>query len=238
MRRAEARAGLIDLSPRVSYVSFIMKVLLIADSPDFDTVLIERHAGEVDQVFVTDGAANRLPATVTPDVICGDFDSIHLPSVRERYASSEFITLSDQNQSDLEKALVLAISRGASEVAIVSALGGRMDISVANLSVMIRHHTSCDLSMMSGEVVTKVVSDRAPKSASVTFEARAGSFVSCIPLEGDAIVSISHVKWSLREEPLRCGSHGVSNEALGGPVTVTVHRGLVVVGYEAPTNAI
>lgn len=214
-----------------------MKVLLIADSPDFDSAYITRHADLVDQVFVTDGATHKLPTGVTPNVICGDFDSIHMPSARERYVTSEFITLSDQNQSDLEKALVFAMSRGATEVTMVSALGGRMDISVANLSVLIRHHTACVLSIVSGTVVTKVVSDRSPKTGSVTFEARPGSFVSCIPLEGDAVVSISNVKWSLREAPLRSGSHGVNNEALGGPVTVTAHKGLVVVGYENPNSA-
>ena len=209
-----------------------MKVLLIADSPDFDSAYIARHATDMDQVFVTDGAADKLPPMVTPHVICGDFDTLCVPKARERYVSSEFITLPDQNLNDLEKALLLAISRGAKDVTIASAFGGRMDVSVANLSVMIRHHTACDLSMVHGDVITRVVSDRADSVASITFDARAGSSLSCIPLDGEAVVSLTNVKWPLHEATLRSGSHGASNEALGGPVTVRVHRGLVVVGYE------
>ena len=130
------------------------------------------------------------------------------------------------------KALLLAISRGATDVTIASAFGGRMDVSVANLSVMIRHHTACNLSMVHGDVMTKVLSDRAESVTALSFEARAGSSLSCIPLDGEAVVSLTNVKWPLDEATLRSGSHGVSNEALGGPVSVRVHRGLVVVGYE------
>jgi len=209
-----------------------MKVLLIADSPDLDSVYIERHAGKVESIIVTDGAADKLPATVTPDIICGDFDSLVVPKAREKFTTSEFIALPDQNQNDLEKALELALARGATDVTIVSAFGGRMDVSLANLSVMIRHHTACKLAMVHGEVMTRVLSDRSPSAASVTFDTRPGSFLSCIPLDGEAVVSISNVQWSMQEGTLRSGSHGVSNRALGGPVTVVVHRGLVLVGYE------
>lgn len=209
-----------------------MKVLLVADSPDFDSAYISRHASGVDRVIVTDGAVDKLPASVIPHIICGDFDSLRLPQARERYTGSEFVTLPDQNANDLEKTLLLALSRGAATVTIASAFGGRMDVSIANLSVMVRHHTACDLSMVHGDVVSKVLSDRAPSVRSFTFEARAGTRVSCIPLEGDAVVSISNTRWPLKEEVLCSGSQGVSNEALGGEVSIHVHKGLVVVGYE------
>jgi thiamine pyrophosphokinase len=211
-----------------------MKVLLIADSPDFDSAYIARHADKVDTVIVTDGAVEKLPPAVTPDIICGDFDTLEVPRAREQYVSSEFITLHDQNLNDLEKALMLAISRGATEVTIASALGGRMDVSIANLSVLMRHHTACALSMIHGEMMMKVLSDRDTAARSVSFEARPGSPVSCIPLDGDAVVSISNVTWALDNETLRSGSHGVSNEACGGTVRITVHRGIVVVGFEVP----
>jgi len=209
-----------------------MKVLLIADSPDFDSKYILRHAAHADSIIVTDGAVDKLPSSVIPDIVCGDFDNLEVPAARARYAQAEFITLLDQNQNDLEKALLLAISRGATEIAIASAFGGRMDISVANLSVLIRHHTACPLSMIHGKMISRVLSDRGPRSDDVCFDARPGAPLSCIPMDGDAVVTISNVKWPLHEEILRAGSHGVGNQALGGAVHVKVHRGLVVVGYE------
>jgi thiamine pyrophosphokinase len=209
-----------------------MRVLLIANSPDFDSAYIARHARSFDRIIVTDGAAEKLPPAVTPHIICGDFDSLNLPVARERYTTSEFIALEDQNLNDLEKALMLALSRGATEVTIASAFGGRIDVSIANLSVLIRHHTACSLSMVHGEIMTKVVSDRAPHARSVSFEARRGSPVSCSALDSDAVVSLSNVTWALDQQTIRSGSHGVSNKASGGPVTITVHRGVVLVGYE------
>jgi len=211
-----------------------MKVLLIADSPDFDSAYITRHAPSMDSIIVTDGALEKLPPSVTPTIVCGDFDALVVPEARAKYVQTEFIPLPDQNQNDLEKALMLAISRGASEITIASAFGGRMDISIANLSVLIRHHTECSLSMIHGAMMSRVLSDRGAGADALVFEARAGSPLSCIPLDGDAVVTLSNVEWPLTEEVLRAGSHGVGNHALGGPVGVKVHRGVVVVGYEIP----
>ena len=209
-----------------------MKVLLIADSPDFDSAYIARHAATMDSIIVTDGALEKLPSSVMPNIVCGDFDALVLPEARAKYVQTEFISLPDQSQNDLEKALILAISRGATEIMIASAFGGRMDISVANLSVLVRHHTECPMSMIHGAMTSRVLSDRGQGADEAIFEARAGAPLSCIPLDGDAVVTLSNVQWPLTEDVLRAGSHGVGNNALGGPVRVKVHRGLVVVGYE------
>jgi thiamine pyrophosphokinase len=223
-----------DLIPVVSYPWGAMKVLLIADSPDFDTAFIVRFATEVDSIIVTDGALHKLPPSVIPHIVCGDFDSLVVPDVRAAYAQTEFVELFDQNRNDLEKALLLAISRGATDITIASAFGGQIDMSVANLSVMIRHHATCALSMVHGAMMTRVLSDRGRSADTITFDARPGAALSCISLDGDAVVTISNVQWPLDEAVLRAGSHGVGNHALGGPVKVKVHRGLVLVGYEIP----
>jgi len=213
-----------------------MKVLLIADSPDFDSAYIARHAASMDSIIVTDGALEKLPPEVTPTIVCGDFDALVVPEARAKYVQTEFIALPDQNKNDLEKALMLAIARGATEITIASAFGGRMDISIANLSVLVQHHTECPMSLIHGAMMSRVLSDRGQGSDEILFEAQAGSPLSCIPLDGDAVVTLSNVQWPLAEDVLRAGSHGVGNHALGGPVRVKVHRGLVVVGYEVPAD--
>ena len=213
-----------------------MKVLLIADSPDFDSAYIARHASNVDSIIVTDGALDKIPSSIIPTIVCGDFDALVLPEARAKHLQTEFIPLPDQNQNDLEKALMLAIARGATEITIASAFGGRMDISIANLSVLVRHHTACPMTMIHGAMMSRVLSDRGEGADEVVFEARVGAPLSCIPLDGDAVVTLSNVRWPLTEEVLRAGSHGVGNHALNGSVCVKVHRGLVVVGYEIPPS--
>jgi thiamine pyrophosphokinase len=211
-----------------------MKVLLIADSPDFDSAYIARHAASMDLIIVIDGALNEVPSSITPHIVCGDFDSLVVHEARARHVESEFVSLPDQSQNDLEKALDLAIARGGTEITIASAFGGRMDISIANLSVLVRHHTRCAISMIHGSMMSRVLSDRAEGAREALFDARPGAPLSCIPLDGDAVVTIANVQWPLTEGVLRAGSHGVGNHALGGAVRVHVHRGLVVVGYEVP----
>ena len=102
--------------------------------------------------------------------------------------------------------------------------------------MLIRHHTTCPLSMIHGSMVSRVLSDRGEGADEVTFDAQPGAPLSCIPLDGDAVVTISNVQYPLTNEVLRAGSHGVGNHALGGSVRVKVHRGLVVVGYEIPNQ--
>lgn len=213
-----------------------MKALLIADSPDYDSAYIAGHAATMDMIIVTDGALDKLPPSVTPTIVCGDFDGLVLSEARAKYVESEFVTLDDQKQNDLEKALELAFSRGASEITIASAFGGRMDISVANLSVLVRHHTRCALSMIHGSMISRVLSDRVRGRDEVRFDARADLPLSCIALDGDAVVTLTNVRWPLTEEVLQAGSHGVGNRALGGPVCIKVHRGLIIVGYEIPAG--
>ena len=225
-----------DLPPPVSYPPPIMKALLIADSPDFDSAYIARHAAGMDLIIGIDGALNKMPPSITPTIVCGDFDSLDVPEARARYGRTEFVSLPDQSQNDLEKALMLAIARGATEITIAYAFGGRMDISVANLSVLVRHHTACPMTMIHGAMMSRVLSDRGEGADEVVFEARVGAPLSCISLDGDAVVTLSNVRWPLTEEVLRAGSHGVGNHALGGSSRVKVHRGLVVVGYEIPQS--
>jgi thiamine pyrophosphokinase len=209
-----------------------MKVLLIADSPEFEFDYISRRSVDFDCVIVTDGAVHKLPGSVRPTIVCGDFDSIDLSRAQSLYAGAEFLRLEDQEQNDLEKAVVLAIARGASEIVLVSALGGRPDIALANVAVLVRHHVTCALSMVGRGIITRVVSSRAERSRALSFDASAGSAISCIAFEGDSIVSMSNVKWPLSHGTLRAGSHGVSNEALGGRVEICVHEGLVLVSHE------
>jgi thiamine pyrophosphokinase len=48
-----------------------------------------------------------------------------------------------------------------------------------------------------------------------------------------ARVLADNLKWPLRNEELRSGSRGVSNEALGGAVEIEVGEGLVLVTARA-----
>jgi thiamine pyrophosphokinase len=73
-----------------------MKVLLIADSPDFDLALVKRLAESHDRIVVLDGAAAKVRGVINPHLICGDFDSLDVEMAKTWYPGAEFLSLPDQ----------------------------------------------------------------------------------------------------------------------------------------------
>lgn len=209
-----------------------MKALIIANSPEFDTSYLQSRAGDFDLLVVLDGAVEKLPPTVTPHIVCGDFDSVDIEFVKERYPSTEVVCLPDQHENDFEKGLRLTLARGAREVVVACALGGKLQETLANTAVMIRHHQACSLSMIYRLKTFRVLSDRPGAQSAAQVAVKKGSEFACIAVENEAVVTIRNVAWELHEQVLHPGSHGVGNTTTSEMVSVSVHRGLVVLSFE------
>ncbi len=210
-----------------------MRALIVGDSPDFEPEFLLTMAASFDAVYVTDGAIHRVPPEVAVSITCGDFDSIDLERAQRERPQVEFVPLPDQEMNDVEKALLLAESRGAREVSFVCTLGGRIDHSFANISVMIRHHQRIPMRAFHRGTWIWVLSGSGCQPGRLRFECRAGDPVSIVPMSDAARVLADNLKWPLRNEELRSGSRGVSNEALGGAVEIEVGEGLVLVTARA-----
>lgn len=202
-----------------------MKMLVVGDSPDFEIATVAAVAASCTAVVALDGAAEKLPAGVNPILVCGDFDSLDVSQARRRFPAAEFVELADQNENDLEKALRLLVSRGAREVVLCSVLGGRPDQNLANLGVMVRHHTVLSLCAIHGGFECRVASLGHPLRLAL----KEGDELSVVPFGVEATISLNGVRWPLAGEVLRGGSHGVSNVALGGEVLVSPESGTVFV---------
>jgi thiamine pyrophosphokinase len=163
------------------------------------------------------------------DVAVGDFDSItaaahealdaDVPDVRRFHP--------DKDASDLELALEVAseLAQGAARRVLVLGLeGGRPDHALANLLVASApRFAGLDVELVLDEgrawVGRHELWGRLP----------AGQVVSLVPVHGEATVSISGVRWPLDRSTLPAGTtRGVSNEACGGAISVTVHAGTVL----------
>jgi thiamine pyrophosphokinase len=215
-----------------------LKVLILANGEPPSGELARRLAARHDMLIATDGAAQRaVTLGVTPDIVCGDFDSVDLAVVRREFPCAEIVPTPDQNSADLEKALLLARTRGATAVTIAGAAGGRIDHLFANFALLLRYQHELKLC---------VVDDHSqvwPVSGTFEFAAQSGDTVSLIAWESGVCVSISGVQWGLREAALLPGTLGVSNRAIGGQVRVEVHQGNILLchlyssdGGQRPTS--
>ena len=209
-----------------------MRTIIIGDSPDFELEEITRLKPVGDLVIALDGAEDKLPSRCEPHIVCGDFDSRASQALSGRFPQAEYILLEDQHRNDLEKSIELALDRGATSIALCCVLGGRMDHSMVTISTLARFHRRIPIVVHHGGMEYRVSSPEVP----VTLLLEAGTLVSTIPLGTPALVTLAGVRYPLTQSELRTGSHGVSNEAIGGDVVLRVDRGEVLVCHKRPVR--
>lgn len=98
--------------------------VIIANGPFLPKEIILTHI-QNKMIVALDGAADKLMSlNITPHVVLGDFDSI---SHFEQKEKIQFISLPDQNYTDLQKGIRYCDTQMAASITILCASGGRMD---------------------------------------------------------------------------------------------------------------
>ena len=84
------------------------------------------------------GALHCLLLEIVPAIVVGDLDSLDEANRQTLEAGgTEFITHPpDKDQTDLELALLYALARGATEITVLGAIGGRLDMTIANVQLL------------------------------------------------------------------------------------------------------
>ncbi|MEY4700072.1 MAG: hypothetical protein RL326_259 [Pseudomonadota bacterium] len=206
-----------------------MRACIIANSPSFDEQAARWRAALADLVIATDGAIERMPTTFAPHIVCGDMDSREPTGHRARFPTTEWIHQECQETNDLEKSILVAIGRGATEIDVVCAFGGRLDQTLMTFSVMERFHKEVPITLYHEGWEARLCGSEGAASNMCILDLKSNAIVSLVVRSQVATVSISNVRWTLSQESLTPGSRGLSNRALGGVVTTTVHDGCVVV---------
>lgn len=176
-----------------------------------------------DLVVACDGAARRLlDRGITPDLVVGDMDGV-LGSVRRALPPSRFLRDPDPERTDLEKAIAVAIQRGAADVTVVGAPGPRLDHALANASLLFHPDLAgLRLRFVDDQFVTQRVSGRA------TVRAPVGTIVSLWTPSVAQGVTTRGLRWELSDETLPSGTRGVHNEMADPVAHVTVREGPLV----------
>lgn len=198
-----------------------MNALIICDGERPDAELLRRTAAAADLVIATDGAAAwATTAGVRPQVVIGDFDSL-----RELEGNWEVVDAGpheQQENSDAEKALLLALGRGADRVAFLGATGRRLDHTLANVWLAARFHQQADIVLLDDYSECRIV------SVPVRLATTPGTVISLIPLTLDVVLRTGGLRWPV-DGPLPPGTLSLSNQATAEEVTVEVKSGLVAV---------
>jgi thiamine pyrophosphokinase len=180
-----------------------------------------------DLVIAADGGANLCSKLgILPDILIGDMDSVQPELINELQSKGTQLIKypRDKDQIDLELALNFALEQGAKEVILFGLLGGRLDLSLANLMLL----TKDDWESMS-----LVVSD-GPDTAyvmrgndNIALQGNPGDIVSLVPITNKVIgVSTRGLRWPLQNTELELGTTlSISNELLERSAEIKIGKG-------------
>ncbi|MFZ5823961.1 MAG: thiamine diphosphokinase [Bacillota bacterium] len=205
-----------------------MKVAIFAAGQVYDHDSAGRLLGQPDLVMCADGGVRHaLAMGLTPDLLLGDFDSADPAMIAdlEQRGTPVLRVPVEKDQTDTHLALEEAVRRGATEIWLVGASGGRLDHTVANLLLL--PGVPVPVTLVDGKNTARLLRP----GQSLTVAGEAGDFLSLLPLTPEVTgVVARQVKWPLENATLRWGeSLGVSNQMTGPEAHVAVGEGLLLV---------
>ena len=181
-----------------------------------------------DLILAADGGTRHaLDLRLTPSIVIGDLDSLTFNLQPLTDLGTKFIQHPrNKDETDLELALNHAIELGYREIIIVAALGGRLDQTLGNLSLLTDSRLSTfDIRLDDGVEQTFFCRARSE------VEGRRGDLVSLIPWGGEVRgVRTQGLRWQLSDEVLLPHkTRGISNEMTGEVANIQIQSGLLLI---------
>jgi thiamine pyrophosphokinase len=186
-------------------------------------------------VIAADGGARKAAQVgLVPELVVGDGDSLgpkDLAALRDRGVEVHLLP-PEKDESDTELALREALARGAGEIVILGAFGGRrLDHVLASIALLaLPELAGHDVTLRDGTTAVRLVGSAAgPGELSIA--GGPGDLVSLFPVDATVEdITTEGLRYPLRGESLTLGpSRGLSNELTGQTARVTIGRGRLLV---------
>ena len=182
-------------------------------------------------VIAADGGAHHcLELGILPDVVIGDFDSLteeEITNLENRHVELIRHPI-DKDETDLELALNKALEIGATQITLYGLLGGRWDMSFANLLLLaMARFTGIRFRVLAGKTEAFLLRS----GETLKLPGQSGDTVSAVPLS-QTIEGLTYdgLRWPLENATLKLGTpRGVSNILINNPAHIHVDDGLLLV---------
>lgn len=207
-----------------------MRIIIFANGemPNPDKARALLHP--TDFIICADGGARHaLTLGLIPNLIIGDMDSLPANFDISAFDGEAMVYPKDKNETDLELALQHAAALNPDEIIIVAALGGRIDQTLANISLLSNfQHVTCNIQLNDGLEEISLCKDQ------VEVKGRSGDVISLIPWQGNVEgVKTENLKWKLNNETLFFDkTRGVSNEMISDTAKISITKGLLLVVHQ------
>lgn len=165
------------------------------------------------------GLKHREDLDIVPDLIVGDFDSYENPQL-----NIETITLPrEKDDTDTVFAVKEALSRGFQDFLLVGVIGGRLDHSLGNVSLLLMLDAQGKTATALDDFSEMEIVSGQPVQIQDCY-----TYFSLLNISGTAqSVTIKNAKYPLNDAEITCEyQYGISNEVLPGKIAVvTVNQG-------------
>ena len=193
-------------------------MIFLAGELQCKTNLLKKLNSEFDYYAADGGYAYAKEFDIPLKHVLGDFDSGEKPDL-----SNVLVYPSEKDETDAELALRLAIKEEYNEIWLIAPFGGRLDHTVANLSLLeTAKRAGVSLKLYDGKNLTYLLEQG-------TRIIQKYQYVSFFPWDQTATLSLKGFKYPLDRYYLtRSKPIGISNEPLRDLSAVEVHNGTVL----------
>ena len=207
--------------------------LIVANGEAHDGHAVRETIASLDTptVVAVDGGASiaQKVYNLTPHVVIGDLDSLTHSGVNELHDKAVMMHVfpTEKDKTDLELAIDWVVQQGARRVRLISAIGGRIDQTLANVFLLARP----DLIQIDFKIVSAQQQVELLRAGQHHMTGRKGDTLSLIPLT-DSVkgITTSNLTYSLLDKTLTFGTtRGISNVLNAELITITIRSGLLLV---------
>jgi len=188
-----------------------------------------------DFIMAADGGLKHIDNLhLHPHLVIGDMDSISPDRLKALHDTTEIVRYPQQkDETDLELAVQAAIGRNFREIMIVAATGGRLDQTLANLSLLLHVPSGVSLWLEDGDEEIQVCKTK------VVIRGQSGDIVSLIPWRTPVKgVSTTGLKYRLNGETLFADkTRGISNVLKNRRAVIQVTSGNLLCIHTRTTGA-
>ncbi len=214
-------------------------ILILANGDwggDDDLVHLHRLVQNADHIVATDGALDHaIECEIEVNTLIGDMDSLTDSSrLEERFPNMEILRYpEDKDWTDLELAINWALEQAPASIAVFGAAGGRIDHTMANLTLLEKGlHSGVPIELISGNESVQLI-----QGSLIINNTEIGDRVSLLPISLFATVSTQGLKYSLTSQKLFRGQgRGISNIIVTTPARVDVESGVLAVVHASGSD--
>jgi len=206
-----------------------MNALILANGELHTSTELMELAQSVDLLIAADGGAKHSPILQrTPETLIGDFDSVANDLLCEfQNIGVEILQYpTRKNATDLELAIDHAIQKGATTIYFAGMLGGRWDMSLANIFLLASEkYKHIRLTLLGDKCKMYIL-----HPGNNSFTTKPGQSTSLLPLKGNGeSISLTGFEYPLDKYTIAFGSSiGVSNIAVKKTVHIKHSAGVLL----------